>query len=98
MDEEAQSLIGRKNIYTCADCGGHIVTIDADTGVTPFMVRCKSPVCDGLMRSSMYRVFDQNMRADWEWYKPSAIEMLSDAARDHVNKGGLLMRRVGQPS
>lgn len=86
---------GKKNIYTCDKCGGHIVTVDVDDGVTPFMLTCKvDEACDGTMRSSMYRVFDQGMKASHEWYRPSPATggRLSASALDHVMKGGLLLR------
>lgn len=89
------SFQGKKNIYTCASCGEHVVTVDIHEGVTPFMIQCrsdKSPGCKGLMQSSMYRVFDQSMKPDFEWYKPSAVEHVELASRDHVSQGGLLLR------
>ena len=83
---------GKLNIYTCRECGSHIVTKDVDDGVTPFLVGCKSPGCKGLMQSSMYRVFDQAMKHSWEWYKPNSLAGLSGSEREHVRMGGLLMR------
>lgn len=74
---EAIGFKGKKNIYTCDKCKGHVVTVDVDRGVTPFMIECKSTLgCKGMMRSSMYRVFDQDMRPDFEWYRPSAVEIV----------------------
>lgn len=96
LPKEETTLVGKKNIYTCTapGCGAHIVTVDRDAGVTPFMIPCKIPGCPGMMQSSMYRVFDQNMRAFWEWYKPPVIQLLTPCERDHVEKGGLLLRRI----
>ncbi|HEV2747511.1 MAG TPA: hypothetical protein VGW34_09470 [Allosphingosinicella sp.] len=87
---------GRKNIYVCDTCHGHIVTVDVDEGVTPYLIECRAaPLgCPGYMQSSMYRVFNQRMRASWEWYKPAAIEMLDEFERDHVASGGLLLRKA----
>src|SRR5216684_4480443 len=86
---------GKKNIYVCDTCKGHIVTVDRDRGVTPFMIECKATAsCKGLMQSSMYRVFDQNMRADHEWYKPIAPEIVKPHLQPHVDQGGLLMRKI----
>jgi hypothetical protein len=86
---------GKKNIYTCDKCRGHVVTVDADRGVTPFMIACHATQdCKGMMKSSMYRVFDQEMRADYEWYKPSAVQTLKPYEQRHVEKGGLLMRKA----
>lgn len=86
---------GARNIYTCDKCHGHIVTQDADQGVTPFMLKCrKNPDCGGTMRSSMYRVFDQSIGASHEWYRPTVLEVLTPPERDHVDKGGLLLREA----
>jgi hypothetical protein len=88
---------GKKNIYTCDKCGGHIVTVDVDDGVTPFMLACKvAEECEGTMRSSLYRVFDQSMKASHEWYRPTPATggRLSASQLDHVMKGGLLLRAV----
>lgn len=87
---------GKKNIYTCDKCFGHIVTVDVDQGVTPFMLKCRATLfCDGVMQSSMYRVFDQRMKAAFEWYRPCVLELVPENARDHVAKGGLLLREAG---
>lgn len=92
----AQSFRGKLNIYTCDTCRGHIVTIDMDAGTTPFMIACHAVQegegqCKGRMTSSMYRVFDQSMRPDYEWYRPTGYVIPN--LRDHVNRGGLLMRK-----
>jgi len=89
--------VGKKNIYTCEKCFGHIVTVDRDYGTTPFIISHShtGSGCDGMMKSSMYRVFDQNMKAGFEWYKPPVVQILTDGERDHVDNGGLLMRPVG---
>lgn len=87
---------GARNIYTCDTCHNHIVTQDVDQGVTPFMIGCtnKAEACKGMMKSSMYRVFDQSMKAGWEWYRPHSVQLLSLAEREHVARGGLLMREA----
>lgn len=86
----------RLNIYVCETCGGHIVTRDIDQGTTPFMMQCRcSSDCNGTMVSSMYRVFDPEgkMKHTYEWYAPKIFEVSwSPQMRDHVNKGGLLLR------
>lgn len=88
---------GKKNIYVCQACFGHIVTVDRDAGVTPFMIRCEAtPGCAGYMQSSMYRVFRQEIRATFEWYRPTVVQVLTDGEREHVGNGGLLLRKVPQ--
>ena len=85
---------GKKNIYTCEECREHIVTIDIDEGVTPYMTSCRcTPACRGMMKSSMYRV-DQLMRPSWEWFHPASFDGLSAHTEEHVAKGGLVLRRA----
>ncbi len=46
---------GRRNAYTCAKCGGRIVTENMIDLVTPFMVGCRATEgCDGEMHSEFY--------------------------------------------
>ncbi len=86
---------GKKNIYVCEKCKGHVVSVDVDQGVTPFTIDCKATAfCSGWMKSSMYRVWDQDMRADWEWYRPPVVQILSPQAQAHVDQGGLLLRKA----
>ena len=94
------SFQGKKNIYTCEKCGFHVVTVDRDEGVTPFMIACRAFGCDGHMHSSMYRVFDQRIKARFEWYRPGEPElaMMSPAMQDHVRMGGLAMREIATPA
>lgn len=90
-----ESIDGKKNIYTCSICRGHIVTRDREEGVTPFMISCKATEnCKGMMQSSMYRVFDGSMAATYEWYKPLDMRGLSAGEREHVSMGGLLLRKM----
>jgi len=48
--------IGMKNMYTCDECKGTIVTIDREQGVTPFALACRATEgCRGTMTSAFYR-------------------------------------------
>lgn len=95
QDNGPQEFKGKKNIYVCDKCKGHVVTVDIDEGVTPFMIRCHATAfCKGEMKSSMYRVFDQDMRAGFEWYRPTAPEVVAPHLQPHVEQGGLLFRKV----
>ncbi len=94
----ADTFKGKKNIYVCESCKGHIVTVDRDAGVTPFLIRCEASAgCGGRMKSSLYRVFDQSMRASHEWYRPAAPQVLTGNTLDHVMHGGLLLRKAIEP-
>ena len=95
LEDSGRSLLGKLNIYTCDACRGHIVVCDIDTGVTPFMLGCKAtPECKGMMKSSMYRVFDQDMAASHVFYRPTTTQFLDQATLQHVMQGGLLLREV----
>lgn len=90
---------GRRNAYVCdhmADgsngCGSFIVTVDREPGVTPALLKC--PQCGNFAGSKFYRI------ADWlepthEWYRPETLDGLTDGERDHVERGGLLLRQIG---
>lgn len=91
--KRAEGFSGKLNIYTCEKCRGHIVTRDIDEGVTPFMTDCyATPDCKGPMKSSFYRVFDQSMRESHQWYRPTSTANMNPYTRDHVEKGGLILR------
>ena len=98
---------GRLNIYVCDVCRSHVVTRDVDEGVTPFSIpsrefcpnKCgahagieKHPL-PASMTSSFYRVWDQSMREDYQWYRPAPGEAFHPAYRGHVENGGLLIRK-----
>lgn len=83
---------GRINKYRCV-CGYNMVTIDREEGVTPMMVKCNN--CGNMMRSMWYQV-DQSLTPTHEWYMPGrrGIRKLGGALREHVEKGGLLLRKI----
>lgn len=89
----------RINVYVCDTCKSHIVTIDIHEGVTPMWLPCKHLACSGMAESSMYpsrRPIPVHIGApQWEWYTPQFGEYinLSSGEREHVNQGGLLLRR-----
>lgn len=89
------SLQNPLNCYTCTTCGGQIVTVDRDEGVTPFMVRCRvRKGCSGTMHSSFYTNVPASLQPEYEWRKPTKTEYLrlDKATRvDHVDRGGLLL-------
>jgi hypothetical protein len=92
LDGQAVTGYNRKNLYTCDTCHGKVITIDTDKGVTPFMISCRAkPGCKGSMRSSFYRC-DPSRVATFEFYRPETIDGLNPATKEHVMKGGLLLR------
>lgn len=98
---------GKKNVYTCLSNSTHrMVTVDREHGVTPFMTGC--PACEallqmygiprvamnhGMMQSACYRV-PQNLPATYEWYRPDTLDGLNEGSKEHVLKGGLLLRPI----
>lgn len=82
------------NIYTCTNCGDHIVTKDLVEGVTPFIISCQA--CAGKMQSSFYRVWDLRMAPTHVWYKPTAPELaqMNTWSQQHASQGGLFLREA----
>lgn len=86
----------RWNAWTCQKCGQHTICVDVDRGVTPFMLRCRaSDGCDGMATSAFYPDYAIPPGVPrWEWYRPGRLHRLfiSRWEREHVKKGGLLLR------
>jgi hypothetical protein len=87
------------NGYQCPTCGAVTVTIDVDDGATPMMLRCrKTPGCEGVAQSMWYRVPSDIGEPEWEWFRPSkaATRRMDAGMRDHIERGGLDLRRRGR--
>lgn len=97
---------GLKNLYVCigesmggeassaTGCGQAMWTIDREPGVTPFLAKCHH--CGGFAQSKAYRV-PQDTPADFEWYRPDALAPdMSPSTRDHILRGGLILRKIGE--
>lgn len=94
-----------KNAYVCYYL--HVtVTEDRDNGVTPMFIGCPQCSFPPTMAKSMMYQIDQDIPATHEWYYPTPAELrvlridLEPGAfapvRDHVQKGGLLLRAKNQ--
>jgi len=86
------------NTYTCPK--GHVtVTIDTDEGVTPMMMTCKHKKevgrgnCTETAMSAFYKC-DQSLTPEYEWFKPKSFKGYSAAMREHLEKGGLEIRKL----
>lgn len=100
QNTKTASFKGMKNLYFCNTCGHGIVTLDVDSGVTPFIIGCERG-CGGAALSFFYRCPQPmlaNIQPVFEWYKPTPDEVatLSDAVRDHIARGGLIKRFAGK--
>ena len=85
---------GKKNRYTCQECGGQIITIDVDEGVTPFTIACRAtPGCDGMMCSCFYSI-PQHLAAQYEWVRPKSLKGYDASMREHIRLGGLVLREI----
>jgi hypothetical protein len=89
---------GKINTYTCPQ--GHVtVTKDADEGTTPMMLRCRQKDNDGkhncteFSSSAWYRC-NQCLTPEYEWYKPDTLKGLNHDEKEHVQMGGLLLRKI----
>lgn len=82
-------------MYRCRKCGGQIVTMDVDQGVTPFLIGCRADAdCDGNMESSFYRI-PNNPRniVNFIWRKATAKEItrMDGWSQQHAEQGGLFL-------
>ena len=91
----SDSLVGKKNRYTCQTCGYQYVTVDKDDGTTPFMAPCQRVTCKGMAQSEFYKI-DQSLEATHEWYRAGQVEARSmkPNSRQHHDMGGLFLRRI----
>ena len=84
-----------ENVYVCPK--SHMtVTVDVDVGVTPFILKCRREGCDEFAQSRFYPKSPRHYSMpdpEWEWYRPGYEEYLLMEHDDHVEKGGLLIRR-----
>ena len=85
----------RINNYVCTKCPAVTVTEDVDEGVTPFYINCPAEGCDGQGRSMFYQGHVASP-VTFQFYRPSWFRrlFLIRIERDHVEQGGLLMRKV----
>jgi SEC-C motif len=85
---------GSINIYRCRANGHETITVDRVEGTTPVAICC--PSCDSDAYSAWYKC-DQTLVPTHEWYKPELKEYrtLNASGRDHVDAGGLLLRKIG---
>lgn len=97
--DQARERVGRENVYSCETCGGHIVTVDRDPGVTPMFLGCRATDgCTGRMHSNGYP--DPATKpahigpATWEWFRPASTKGMSAGMRQHVEQGGLELREI----
>lgn len=98
MDErKAAPWQYQKNVYVCRDCGAQIVTVDRDSGTTPFLIACRESGsnCKGLAESNMYRV-PQSLTPTHEWFHPTPEEYakLDKATQRHVDDFRLILRKI----
>lgn len=87
-----------ENGYQCKSCGKVTVTVDVHPGVTPAFLDCRRTAgCSGMAVSSFYPSGPRPANLPepaWEWFRPSSpvLARQTAAAREHVRKGGLLLR------
>lgn len=92
----------RRNAYVCDNrtwsegakpgCGYFIITVDREPGVTPAMLTC--PKCGNLAGSKFYKIASY-LEPTHEWYRPETLDGLTPGEIDHVENGGLLIRKIG---
>jgi hypothetical protein len=99
----SESLVGCENCYTCQECRKIFTTVDRADGVTPFMVSHRgfdeNTKCKGMCYSAFYPKGPRPAHIpapSHEWYKPDTLRIaqMAPAMREHINKGGLDLRRI----
>ena len=82
------------NEYKCHD--SHVtITVDRSEGTTAMIIAC--PECGKESRSAWYNC-NQDQVPSHEWYNPLKKEAkrLVGSDADHVESGGLLLRKIGE--
>lgn len=84
---------GDINIYDCPS-GHETIIRHVVPGVTPMFLCCTT--CDVMGQSRMYRNIPPDVIPTHEWFKPTGVEFakLSLGMRDHVQRGGLDLRKI----
>jgi hypothetical protein len=91
----------RVNGYHCPSCGRTLIVTHLDEGVTPVFLACrKTAGCTGQSHSLGYPpspVPAYLGEPTHEWYRPGQeqFDSLDPAMREHVERGGLMLREVG---
>lgn len=94
--------IGQQNIYTCLS-GHMIVTRDADVGVTPARMACRTKGCQDVMRSHGYPEIVKSRtqiptQPTYEWFRPevNALGLFGETQEihDYIVRGGLQIRKI----
>lgn len=98
-----------ENAYVCQqeDCKRYVITCDADRGVTPMFIGCRTKDgvltgCKGPMISMGYPPTKDKPQhlgpATLEWYRPEASPLgffdEHPAMEEHIRRGGLVLRPI----
>lgn len=91
--------IGKVNKYICNDCNNYHLTVNLNTGTTPFGTRC--PYCNGFdALSQMYKFHHLGMvTLEWCWYRPTREDLCKiedDETVRHILRGGLIKGKLGE--
>jgi hypothetical protein len=83
------------NNYVCERCKGIIITIQRVEGTTPFGLLCRADEqCLGIMRSQLGRYLKMDTSPMYEWFRPAPEELKDPLEIEHLNKGGLFLRKL----
>jgi hypothetical protein len=87
---------GKINAYVCPN--EHTTwTRNADAGTTAMLIPCPEVGCRKQAASKFYRVDQNPDLVTHEWYRHPRPRRLSPEQREHVERGGLLLRRLFPP-
>lgn len=81
---------GTTDLYVCDKCGAQLRSVYDDKGVTPFTLQCKC----GHFMTHVHTMSGVQPNVDIHWVRPSYeyYKALSEAAREHVEMGGLVKK------
>lgn len=106
IGKTGDGFAGRLNQYVCRTCGHTLTTVDLVNGVTPFLIGCygngpcvgtssiRSKSGRDLAESKFYCNIPEDAEPTHEWYRPQTLDSLTEAERQHVAGGGLLLRPI----
>lgn len=86
---------GAVNIYICTECKHKHVTINLNTGTTPFGIICRVCECPNAY-SQFYNLPSGKIICHYVWYRPSKIQFYcqDECTQDHILRGGLILGRI----
>ena len=86
--------VGRINNYVCESCEHVVVTLNLNTGTTPFGIKCTK--CGGHECYSEFYCIRKTSPIELLWYRPDEKELrdMYPSTINHVLGGGLIHKEL----